>query len=127
MTSLSDMHFVPSSWSVSLSNEIQTVSKYGTRWDIVEESIAWVTTRGSEMKSSTFPAVCLNYDENYCFRFIAFGAGAGANVFLRFALAHPERVECMALLNPTVRRAGWVEWGYLKLAVRYLNSGVVNR
>jgi len=60
-------------------------------------------------------------------KFIAFGAGAGANVFLRFALAHPEKVESMVLINPTARRAGWVEWGYLKLAVRYLHSGVTNR
>ena len=68
-----------------------------------------------------------NKNEAFCYRFIAFGAGAGANVFLRFALAHPEKVESMVLINPTARRAGWVEWGYLKLAVRYLHSGVTNR
>ena len=60
------------------------------------------------------------------FRFIGFGAGAGANIFLRFALAHPEKVEALVVLNATTRRAGWVEWGYLKFAIRSLYSGMIS-
>ena len=39
------------------------------------------------------------------------GVGLGANVLTRHALAYPERVEAMMLVNTCTTKAGWVEWG----------------
>jgi len=54
--------------------------------------------------------------------FIALGVGVGANILVRFALAHPERVDAMCLLNCISTTAGWIEWGYQKLNARHLRS-----
>ena len=32
-------------------------------------------------------------------------------------LEHPERVDSLALVNSTVGKAGWTEWGYQKVRV----------
>ena len=47
-------------------------------------------------------------------RYIGLGVGLGSNVLPRHALAYPERVECMMLVNTCTTKAGWVEWGYQK-------------
>jgi pimeloyl-ACP methyl ester carboxylesterase len=57
--------------------------------------------------------------------FIGFGVGAGANVLSRFALACPERVEALVLVNCSASQAGWIEWGYQKWNAWYLKSGMM--
>lgn len=54
--------------------------------------------------------------------FIGLGVGVGANILVRFALAHPEKVDTLCLLNCLSTTAGWIEWGYQKLNARHLLS-----
>ena len=56
-------------------------------------------------------------------RFIGFGVGAGANILARFALAHPDKVEALVLLNCSSSKSSWSEWGYQKVNSWYLKSG----
>ncbi|XP_034936596.1 protein NDRG3 isoform X1 [Chelonus insularis] len=53
---------------------------------------------------------------------IGFGVGVGANILARFALAHPNKVNALCLINCVSTQAGWIEWGYQKLNVRHLRS-----
>ncbi|XP_076664910.1 misexpression suppressor of KSR 2 isoform X4 [Andrena cerasifolii] len=53
---------------------------------------------------------------------IGFGVGAGANILARLALAHPEKINALCLVNCVSTQAGWIEWGYQKLNVRHLRS-----
>ncbi|XP_074646717.1 protein NDRG3-like isoform X3 [Tubulanus polymorphus] len=54
---------------------------------------------------------------------IGFGVGAGANILSRLALAHPDRVDALFLINPTAGVTGWSEWAYQKLNTWYLKGG----
>lgn len=54
--------------------------------------------------------------------FIGFGVGAGANILARYALANPQRVDALALINCTSTQAGWTEWLYQKINTRQLRS-----
>ncbi|KAI5640348.1 ndr family domain-containing protein [Phthorimaea operculella] len=54
--------------------------------------------------------------------FIGFGVGAGANILARFALAHPQKVDALALINCTSSQAGWIEWAYQKMNSRSLRA-----
>lgn len=53
---------------------------------------------------------------------ICFGVGAGANVFLRFALKRPHMVDALVLFNVSCTTASWSEWGYEKMSGHYLKS-----
>jgi len=55
-------------------------------------------------------------------RYIGIGVGLGANVLTRHALAYPERVDSMMLINTCTTKAGWVEWGYQKRNVSHLRT-----
>jgi pimeloyl-ACP methyl ester carboxylesterase len=55
-------------------------------------------------------------------RFIGLGVGAGGNILCRYALAHPEHVDALILVNCVSTQAGWIEWGYQKLNTRHLKS-----
>ena len=53
---------------------------------------------------------------------VGFGIGAGANVLTRFAIAHPEKVGALCLVNCCSTAAGWIEWGYQTFNARYLRT-----
>lgn len=53
---------------------------------------------------------------------VGFGIGAGANVLTRFAIAHPEKVGALCLVNCSSTAAGWIEWGYQTFNARYLRT-----
>lgn len=51
---------------------------------------------------------------------IGLGVGAGGNILARYALAEPDRVEALCLINVVSTQAGWIEWGYQKMNAMYL-------
>ncbi|XP_038112037.1 protein NDRG3 isoform X4 [Culex quinquefasciatus] len=53
---------------------------------------------------------------------IGLGVGAGANILARFALANPDKVGALCLINCSSTQAGWIEWGYQLLNTRNLRS-----
>uniref|UniRef100_A0A1Q3FG31 Putative n-myc downstream regulated n=1 Tax=Culex tarsalis TaxID=7177 RepID=A0A1Q3FG31_CULTA len=53
---------------------------------------------------------------------IGFGVGAGANILARFALANPDKVGALCLINCSSTQAGWIEWGYQLLNTRNLRT-----
>lgn len=53
---------------------------------------------------------------------IGFGVGAGANILVRFALANPDKVGALCLVNVSSTQAGWIEWGYQSMNTRNLRS-----
>ncbi|XP_011293331.1 protein NDRG3 isoform X3 [Musca domestica] len=53
---------------------------------------------------------------------IGFGIGAGANILCRFALAHPDKVGAMCLINCVSTQSGWIEWGYQSFNARFLRT-----
>ena len=55
-------------------------------------------------------------------KYIGLGVGLGANLLTRHALAYPERVECLMLVNTVITKAGWVEWGYQKRNISHLRT-----
>lgn len=57
--------------------------------------------------------------------FIGFGVGAGANILCRFALARPERVDALIIINANASKSGWIEWAYQKWNAWYLKSNMV--
>lgn len=54
--------------------------------------------------------------------FIGFGVGAGANILARYAVASPQKVDALCLINCTSTQAGWTEWLYQKINSRQLRS-----
>ncbi|XP_055700768.1 protein NDRG3 isoform X8 [Phlebotomus papatasi] len=53
---------------------------------------------------------------------IGFGVGAGGNILARFALANPEKVGALCLINCVSTAAGWIEWGYQTFNARFLRT-----
>jgi pimeloyl-ACP methyl ester carboxylesterase len=60
-------------------------------------------------------------------KYIGVGVGLGANVLIRHALAYPERVDCMMLINASTTKSGWMEWGYQKRNVSHLRTSGVTQ
>ncbi|EPB71051.1 Ndr family protein [Ancylostoma ceylanicum] len=57
---------------------------------------------------------------------IAFGVGVGANVLLRYALLNQRRLDALILVNCVANTAGWIEWAYQKMNLRYLRGSGMN-
>ncbi|WKX89563.1 hypothetical protein Q1695_008880 [Nippostrongylus brasiliensis] len=57
---------------------------------------------------------------------IAFGVGVGANVLLRYALLNQRRLDALILVNCVANTAGWIEWAYQKMNLRYLRGVGMN-
>lgn len=55
-------------------------------------------------------------------RYIGIGVGLGANILVRHALAYPERVDCLMLVNVSTTKSGWIEWGYQKRNISHLRT-----
>jgi len=55
-------------------------------------------------------------------RVIGLGIGAGANILCRFALAYPDKIDALCVVNCLSTQTGWIEWGYQKLNARNLRS-----
>ncbi|XP_055690693.1 protein NDRG3 isoform X2 [Lutzomyia longipalpis] len=53
---------------------------------------------------------------------IGFGVGAGGNILARFAIANPEKVGALCLINCVSTAAGWIEWGYQTFNARFLRT-----
>jgi pimeloyl-ACP methyl ester carboxylesterase len=53
---------------------------------------------------------------------IGFGVGAGANILVRFALQHPDKIGALCLVNCSSTQAGWIEWGYQTMNSRNLRA-----
>ena len=54
--------------------------------------------------------------------FIGIGCGAGSNILIRTALAWPDLVEGLFLVNPSVGKASWSEWFYQRKNIRELQN-----
>lgn len=59
-------------------------------------------------------------------KFIAFGVGAGANVFLRYAVKNQSALNALILINADCSTTGWLEWGYQKMNMNLLHSKGMN-
>ncbi|XP_037940907.1 protein NDRG3-like isoform X3 [Teleopsis dalmanni] len=53
---------------------------------------------------------------------IGLGVGAGANILARFALAHPDKIGALCLINCVSTQSGWIEWGYQSFNARFLRT-----
>eukprot|EP00040_Diaphanoeca_grandis_P020230 m.107580 g.107580 ORF g.107580 m.107580 type:complete len:318 (-) comp27807_c1_seq3:104-1057(-) len=49
-------------------------------------------------------------------RWVGMGAGAGANILLRYAATDQQRCLALCLMSPLVRQASWSEWGFKKVS-----------
>ncbi|CAJ0946165.1 unnamed protein product, partial [Mesorhabditis belari] len=54
--------------------------------------------------------------------FFGFGVGLGANVFVRYALLNPNKLDALILVNCVHTKCGWIEWGYEKMNMRHLRA-----
>lgn len=54
--------------------------------------------------------------------FIGIGCGAGSNILIRTAIAWPDLVEGLFLINPAVGKASWSEWFYQRKNIRELQN-----
>lgn len=54
--------------------------------------------------------------------FIGIGCGVGSNILIRTALAWPDLVEGLFLINPSVGKASWSEWFYQRKNIRELQN-----
>eukprot|EP00040_Diaphanoeca_grandis_P029087 m.169401 g.169401 ORF g.169401 m.169401 type:complete len:298 (+) comp31566_c0_seq4:394-1287(+) len=52
------------------------------------------------------------------------GAGAGANILLRYAAQDQERCSGLYLISPLVQQASWAEWGFKKFAEMSMVHGL---
>jgi|UniRef100_A0AC35G154 pimeloyl-ACP methyl ester carboxylesterase len=117
-------------------NNFQNFFQFGTVAEFADKFCVYnINAPGQAMDDKPFP-------ENYVFptmdsmpsiiqsvvnhfgfqSFIGFGIGAGANALLRYTLANQEKVDALILINCSATSAGWIEWGYQKMNLKYLRS-----
>ncbi|TKR62481.1 hypothetical protein L596_026433 [Steinernema carpocapsae] len=117
-------------------NNFQNFFQFGTVTDFTERFCVYnINAPGQEMDAQplsdgfVFPTmeglariVETVVDHFQLKAFIGFGVGAGANVMLRYALEHQQKLDALVLVNCVASQAGWIEWGYQKVNMNYLRS-----
>jgi pimeloyl-ACP methyl ester carboxylesterase len=117
-------------------NNFQSFFQFGTVAEFANKFCVYnINAPGQEMDAKPLPenyiypsmdglaAIVASVVAHFNFKtFIGFGIGAGANVFLRYALAHQNKLEALILVNAVATKAGWVEWGYQKVNLNYLRT-----
>uniref|UniRef100_A0A914DNF2 Uncharacterized protein n=1 Tax=Acrobeloides nanus TaxID=290746 RepID=A0A914DNF2_9BILA len=94
-----------------------------------------VNAPGQQKEADTFPSwynfptmdemVTMIHDLVQFFNlksFIGLGIGAGANLLLRYAAKHQEKVDGLILINCVYTKANWTEWGYQNLNASLLKN-----
>uniref|UniRef100_A0A8C9X3H6 NDRG family member 2 n=1 Tax=Sander lucioperca TaxID=283035 RepID=A0A8C9X3H6_SANLU len=71
-----------------------------------------VDAPGQEEGAAVYPT---GYDINYFRTVIGVGVGVGAYVLSKFALANPDSVEGLVLVNIDPNTRGWIDWAAQKL------------
>lgn len=117
-------------------NNFQNFFQFGTVVDLANKFCIYnINAPGQEIDSKPLPdnyvfpsmdglaQIVSNVVEHFGFKsFIGFGVGAGANVLLRYALNHDKKLDALVLVNACITTAGWIEWGYQKLNINYLQG-----
>uniref|UniRef100_A0A915EIP4 Uncharacterized protein n=1 Tax=Ditylenchus dipsaci TaxID=166011 RepID=A0A915EIP4_9BILA len=122
-------------------NNFQNFFQFGTAMDLSEKFCIYnINAPGQEIDSKPLPdnfvypsmdglaQIVASVVDHYGFKsFVGFGVGAGANVMIRYALNHQKKLDALILVNACITRTGWIEWGYQKVNIAYLqNKGMTS-
>ncbi|KAI1703381.1 ndr family domain-containing protein [Ditylenchus destructor] len=117
-------------------NNFQNFFQFATVADLTSKFCIYnINAPGQEIEAKPLPEnfvypsmdglaqIVANVVDHFGFSsFIGLGVGAGANVLLRYALNHQSKLTALILVNACITRAGWIEWGYEKVNIGYLQS-----